>query len=208
MQVDGPGTREPRSGPIIIKIAKFRGESAELYKFIDPVITDIEPRHGPQAGGTRLKIKGDYLNAGSHLEAFIGSLPCEIVKAKRKQAVCITARSPRLQKLDVKMHFDHGKARVLERKRFEYVEDPTIEYSYSGNTGQAKIPKGIPAGGVNITVVGTNFEYVQAGLRIRIHFIRIRIQLFRLNTNPDPDPIRIQGFNDQKLKKITAEKKI
>ncbi len=39
------------------------------------------------------------------------------------------------------------------------------------------------------------------GLRIRIHFIRIRIQHVRLNTNPDPDPIRIQGFNDQKLKK-------
>ncbi len=36
-----------------------------------------------------------------------------------------------------------------------------------------------------------------AGLRIRIQFIRI--QHFRLNT--DPDPIRIQGFNDQKLKK-------
>ncbi len=43
-----------------------------------------------------------------------------------------------------------------------------------------------------------------SGLRIRIHFIRIRIQHFRLNT--DPDPIRIQGFNDQKLKKIKAEK--
>jgi hypothetical protein len=38
-------------------------------------------------------------------------------------------------------------------------------------------------------------------MRIRIHFIRIRIQHFRLNTNTDPDPIRIQGFNDQKLKK-------
>ncbi len=45
-----------------------------------------------------------------------------------------------------------------------------------------------------------------AGLRIRIHFIRIRIQHLRMNTNPDPDPIRIQGFNDQKLKKkIIAE---
>jgi hypothetical protein len=27
------------------------------------------------------------------------------------------------------------------------------------------------------------------------------------NTDPDPDPIRIQGFNDQNLKKITLEKK-
>ena len=51
--------------------------------------------------------------------------------------------------------------------------------------------------------------------RIRIHFLRIRIQWIRMeantdpDTDPDPDPIRIQGFNDQKLKKkITAEKKI
>jgi hypothetical protein len=42
--------------------------------------------------------------------------------------------------------------------------------------------------------------------RIRIHFFRIR--RLSLETNTDPDPIRIQGFNDQKLKKITAEKKI
>ncbi len=43
-----------------------------------------------------------------------------------------------------------------------------------------------------------------SGLRIRIHFFRIRIQRLRLetnmNTDTDPDPIRIQGFNDQKLK--------
>jgi hypothetical protein len=41
------------------------------------------------------------------------------------------------------------------------------------------------------------------GLWIRIHFFRIRIQSLMLDTNtdPDPDPIRVQGFNDQKLKK-------
>jgi hypothetical protein len=39
--------------------------------------------------------------------------------------------------------------------------------------------------------------------RIRIHFLRIqiRIQWIRMEANTDPDPIRIQGFNDQKLKK-------
>ncbi len=41
--------------------------------------------------------------------------------------------------------------------------------------------------------------------RIRMNFLRIRI---RMEANTDPDPIRIQGFNDQKLKKITAEKKL
>jgi hypothetical protein len=48
----------------------------------------------------------------------------------------------------------------------------------------------------------------RAELRICIHFIRIRIQHFRLNTDPDPDPIRIQGFNDQKLRNKLQPKKI
>ncbi len=49
--------------------------------------------------------------------------------------------------------------------------------------------------------------------RIRIHFLRIRIRIqwirMEANTDPDtdPDPIRIQDFNDQKLKKKPAEKK-
>ncbi len=64
---------------------------------------------------------------------------------------------------------------------------------------------------ITVRITGGFRKYFQCqnpGLRIRINFIRIRIQHFRPNTNPDPDPIRIQGFNDQKLKKkITAEKK-
>jgi septin family protein len=37
--------------------------------------------------------------------------------------------------------------------------------------------------------IDSQFEaFLQAGLRIRIHFIRIQLQHFRLNTDPDPDP--------------------
>ncbi len=44
--------------------------------------------------------------------------------------------------------------------------------------------------------------------QIRVHLIQIqiRIQHFRLDTDPDPDPIWIQGFEDQKLKKLQLEK--
>jgi hypothetical protein len=49
------------------------------------------------------------------------------------------------------------------------------------------------------------FAAQSPGLRTCIHFIRI--QHFRLETVPDPDPIRIQGFNDQKLKKKLQLKK-
>jgi hypothetical protein len=56
--------------------------------------------------------------------------------------------------------------------------------------------------------------FPQAGLRIRIHFIRIRIQHFRLIIDPYPDPIwiRIQSGSralmTNKWKKITAEKNV
>lgn len=114
-------------------------------------------------------MKGEYLDAGSHVEATIGDLPCRIVKTRKNHAICITAGSRQLQKLDVKMTFDHGKARVLSKKRFEYVEDPRIEFAFSGNTGQAKIPKGIPSGGINITVRGHNFEYIQEPAMYVLH---------------------------------------
>ncbi len=63
--------------------------------------------------------------------------------------------------------------------------------------------------------MGTRVVHIKAvlwaGFRIRIHFLRIRIRIQRIrmeaNTDPGPDPIRIQGFNDQKLKKNNSWKK-
>eukprot|EP00096_Caligus_rogercresseyi_P001343 TRINITY_DN1211_c0_g2_i1.p1 TRINITY_DN1211_c0_g2~~TRINITY_DN1211_c0_g2_i1.p1 ORF type:complete len:1044 (+),score=347.68 TRINITY_DN1211_c0_g2_i1:181-3132(+) len=70
-KVDGPGTKKKRNGPVIVKVSDFRGESAKDYEFIDPQLTAIRPRRGPVSGGTRVKIIGKYMNAGSHIEAFI-----------------------------------------------------------------------------------------------------------------------------------------
>lgn len=58
------------------------------------------------------------------------------------------------------MTFDSG-AREFSGLPFEYVADPTIEYAAAGNQGQLKTPKGIPAGGVKITVIGANFEAIR-----------------------------------------------
>ena len=49
-KVDGPGTKEPRRGPVIVKVADFRGESRDNYEFVDPQIRAIRPRRGPQSG--------------------------------------------------------------------------------------------------------------------------------------------------------------
>ena len=62
--------------------------------------------------------------------------------------------------VEVRMTFDKG-TRVLKGRKFDYVEDPKIDYANSGSNGGRKVPKGIPSGGINITVVGANFKYIQ-----------------------------------------------
>ena len=46
------------------------------------------------------------MNAGSHVEAFIGNSPCKIVETRPDKAICITGPSERLDKAEVKMIFD------------------------------------------------------------------------------------------------------
>ncbi|KAK7867968.1 hypothetical protein R5R35_004968 [Gryllus longicercus] len=159
-RVDGPGTNEPRRGPVIVRVEDFRGESKHNYEFVDPVIESISPKFGPRSGGTRLRISGKYMNAGSRILAFIDDLPCEIIETKAEEALCITSASDRQRSGKLRMKFDKGD-RVFDKELFEYVEDPTIESAESGVAGQIKIPKGIPAGGIKISVSGKNLAYIQ-----------------------------------------------
>lgn len=77
--MDGPGTSEPRHGPVVVRVEAYRGESKSHFRFVDPVITGISPKYGPRSGGTMLKITGEYMNAGSNIQAFINDLPCKIL---------------------------------------------------------------------------------------------------------------------------------
>ncbi|PSN58484.1 hypothetical protein C0J52_00769, partial [Blattella germanica] len=159
-RVDGPGTNEPRKGPVIVRVEDFRGESKHNYEFVDPEIEAISPKYGPRSGGTVLKITGRYMNAGSRIQAFIDDLPCEIIGTKPEEAQCTTSASDRQRSGKLRMKFDKGD-RTFDKELFEYVEDPTIESAESGVAGQIKIPKGIPAGGIKISVSGKNLAYIQ-----------------------------------------------
>ena len=145
---------------MIVKIEDFRGQSKEMYKFVDPNITDISPKHGPMSGGTRLRITGVYMNAGSRIQAFIDELPCDINNTEHDEVLCITSASDHTRKGSLRMHFDNS---VRQYNGFyEYVEDPKIESVESGVAGgQIKVPKGTPSGGIKISVTGTNLGYIQ-----------------------------------------------
>lgn len=158
-RVDGPGTMAYRAGKIVVQVQDFRGESRGDFEFVDPIIHDFEPKFGPISGGTRIHIRGNHLNAGSLIKGSIDGLKCEIVTTDVKDAVCRTSPASALSKGSLKMEFDSGE-RQLHSVQFEYVADPIIDYATSGGSGQ-KVPKGIPAGGVKITVFGLNFKSIQ-----------------------------------------------
>ena len=169
-KVDGPGMNKEKSGPILVKISDFRGESSTHYKFVDPKITGILPKRGPQSGGTRVEIKGEHMNAGSHTMATIGNSPCKIMEKYNDKVVCITGPCKGQDnrpcngnnvKVEVKMLFDKGH-RSLRRGKYRYVDDPKIDYVHTGiNGGVNKAAKSILSGGINITVVGANFKDIQ-----------------------------------------------
>lgn len=111
------------------------------------------------SGGTRLRIKGNYMNAGSRIQAFIDKLPCEINNTEHDEVLCITTSSDRPRKGNLQMHFDES-IRTFNGF-YEYVEDPKIESVESGVAGQLKIPRGIPSGGIKISVTGKNLGYIE-----------------------------------------------
>lgn len=158
-KVDGPGTMAYRAGKIVVQVQDYRGESRGDFEFVDPIIHDFEPKFGPKSGGTRVHIRGNYLNAGSLIKGSINGQKCEIISTDVKDAFCRTAPAGTNLKGFLKMEFDSGE-RPFNSVGFEYVNDPIIDYATSGGSGQ-KVPKGIPSGGVKITVIGHNFKSIQ-----------------------------------------------
>jgi plexin A len=158
-RVDGPGTMAYRAGKIVVQVQDYRGESRGDFEFVDPIIHDFEPKSGPVSGGTDILIRGNHLNAGSLIKASINGLRCEIISTDLKEALCRTSKSSTLTKGFLKMEFDSGE-RPLNSVPFEYVIDPVIDYASSGGSG-GKVPKGIPSGGVKITVFGRSFKAIQ-----------------------------------------------
>lgn len=89
-------------------------------------------------------------------------LACTIISANFSHAVCRTNAADRLRSGELHITFDNGDRRYA-KELFEYVEDPTIDYAESGVASQVKVPKGIPSGGITVTVAGNNLQYVQVG---------------------------------------------
>ncbi|XP_015793671.1 plexin-A2 [Tetranychus urticae] len=148
------------AGPVVVKVQNdYTAKSSEYFHFVSPLITSIDPISGPKSGGTRLKIWGLHMNAGSSVSAYLGDLPCEVISRDQNLVECMTSARVEPGEERVRVKFDYG-VRTFESYHFSYVPDPTISTVESGS-GQKYVPKGIPSGGIRIFVKGTHLKSVR-----------------------------------------------
>ena len=165
------------SGPIIVKVLNdFTAKSKDSYSFVNPKILTISPSKGPMSGGTRLSIEGLHMDAGSRAEAFLGSLPCNVTRRTVNFAECITSARHMPGEEKVRVKFDNG-LRLFEYYSYLYVEDPRINSVDSGSGGNRGEVRGIPAGGITISVKGEHLNIIQKPMM----YVEVDGELFSSN---------------------------
>ena len=153
------------AGPIIVKVLNdYQAKSKELYSFVNPKILTMSPSKGPSSGGTKMIIEGLHMDAGSKAQVFLGPYECNVTNRHSSFIECITSErqnGPGEEKLRVK--FDNG-FRSFDFYNYFYVEDPTITWVESGSGRNKGEVRGIPSGGMNVSVKGTNLNVIQTPL--------------------------------------------
>lgn len=144
------------TAPIIVgNEAGFTKSSVE-FSYKDIKLFGIDPSRGPLSGGTQLAIRGQYLNIGSEITAYLDDYICQVnlTQASNGRLTCITSKaheSTNVAKLTLTID---GANRTLEGNPFNYTQDPTIM--------EIKPLKSFVSGGRMIFVHGTNLNSIQA----------------------------------------------
>jgi len=148
------------SGVVIVKVlGDYTAKSRDRFSFVSPTMLDFKPTKGPVSGGTLLTISGFNMNAGSKVEVFVGKQPCQVVHRDSSKVNCITSERSTVGEDKVRVKFDNG-WRTLDKTKFKHVKNPEINSVESGPSSPGGSPKGIPSGGINVIVQGSNLDSV------------------------------------------------
>ncbi|XP_065214457.1 plexin-A2-like [Planococcus citri] len=126
--------------------------SDKNFMFVEPNITDMDPKEGFIYGGTELTIKGEHLDAGSSIIVSIGSQLCTIFFYNSSIIQCISSKSNTIAEDTVSVVFDKY-APNFTNNSYKYIKDE--EHDENGFNVQ---PKGIPQGGIQILLRNVTSE--------------------------------------------------
>ncbi|XP_050412849.2 plexin-B isoform X1 [Patella vulgata] len=142
------------TGPIEISINGDVTTYTEEFSYRSPMLKQINPSHGPIAGGSMITISGEHLDTGGVIHANFGDAPCVVDRATitSKQLVCQTTKVWKAEpKTPISLSYD-GQVFSLTHD-FIYKENPEIVRIFPR--------KSVASGGRYLNVEGSNFECIQ-----------------------------------------------
>lgn len=171
----GNGTR-PVDGPVHVTYVsqlhdrpernQVTVSSDQQFHFVEPEITGMRPTCGPITGGTRLTVKGNYLDAGTSVRVFIReNITCEVTAHNQNEVTCETGASGVPLVGRVKLEFGSYLQKYVHHALFEYTGEPTVD----GN----QTFTGIASGGTSMLVRGRYFTCLENPL---VYVIRYGIR--------------------------------
>ncbi|XDV48245.1 hypothetical protein PO909_017694 [Leuciscus waleckii] len=131
------------------------GVSKDVFSFVEPRLLEFSPPHGPLAGGTRLTIRGQFLDAGSTVSVRINTTQdCSIYMRSSKVIGCVMPPAALAENVSVCVVYD-GRPCLSTSPNFTftYEKNPTIS--------QITPSKSFLSGGRRISVTGYGFGLVQ-----------------------------------------------
>lgn len=157
----------PREMSAPVKVANEAGytQSAVLFQYRDIKLEGLHPTMGPQSGGTKLSIIGNFLNIGSNIMAYLDNYNCQVnvTQASSGRLTCITSASESPEHIKTLTLVIDGANRTLTCITNRYVYDDCSVYNYTVDPKilQIKPLKSFVSGGRMITVHGSNLDSIQ-----------------------------------------------
>uniref|UniRef100_A0A8C9LAF9 Plexin D1 n=1 Tax=Pavo cristatus TaxID=9049 RepID=A0A8C9LAF9_PAVCR len=129
------------------------GKSRERYSYMLPVVRSIAPQNGPKAGGTRVTIRGSWLDVGSELRVLVNSSKqCTDLSRNDSTITCTMPSAELTTAVRVCVQFE-SRSCASYNITFKYEKNPVVT---DINPKKSQI-----SGGRIITLEGRGFELVQ-----------------------------------------------
>ncbi|NP_001305057.1 PKHD1 like 1, tandem duplicate 1 isoform X1 [Danio rerio] len=100
---------------------------------LTPVISNVTPRRGGTAGGTRLTITGSGFSSNiSEIAVTIAGSICDIQSANETQIICVTNAGPKSQETQVRVQLGNRGIARMDNASFFYIDVWSSPYTWGG----------------------------------------------------------------------------
>ncbi|XP_060574584.1 plexin-2-like [Ruditapes philippinarum] len=168
-------SKNETSGPVILSVNSRMSSSTVTFYYRVPIVTDILPHYGPEAGGTHLTIFGKNLGIGNrNVNVKLGNFPClrpevrpevplENMASINSTIVCTVGKRGNNTASKKTVYVGMDRRILIIPDSFTYVHDPTL---------QPSVPKkAFLSGGTKITIEGTHLDNANSA-RLTISFMQ------------------------------------